>query len=329
MHLHGAEWRGSHARPQCSNVPHQSQQSFWGGAQDADKQVRGLERLALAAAGGHDLHDPAAADSGLGDVLRRAYRTQSPGDVAAVADLVICCHEKDPALSLELAADLGVQCLLVGLDRQEEVSPCASICRKRLFSVQRIRLDQHAVEIQLAEQLPQHCPLLVVSRGVASLADRHTQSSRVEHHLGNEYRAAAGRGLDRAPEGLAIAHQLLEIAGSTRDLIDHPVTDGSAQCRDIHLQDERAERGDLGRSPQLKAKCLDKQAVVTDSKKLQIPQTLVATEDAQHRHQQQRLPSREPHTTPHPHIRDRREIADQVEICCSSGGFGTKQGQGR
>ena len=41
----------------------------------------------------------------------------------AVADLVIRCHKRDLALSLELAADLAVQRLLVGFNRQEEVGP--------------------------------------------------------------------------------------------------------------------------------------------------------------------------------------------------------------
>ena len=40
-----------------------------------------------------------------------------------MADLVISCHERDLALSLELAADLAVEDLLVGLVRQEEVGP--------------------------------------------------------------------------------------------------------------------------------------------------------------------------------------------------------------
>ena len=54
-------------------------------------------------------------------MLWSLFRPQRPGDVAAVADLVILCHERDHALSLELAADLAVQRLLVGLDGQKEV----------------------------------------------------------------------------------------------------------------------------------------------------------------------------------------------------------------
>ena len=40
-----------------------------------------------------------------------------------MAYLVIRCGERDVPLSLELALDLVVQLLLVGLDRQDEVGP--------------------------------------------------------------------------------------------------------------------------------------------------------------------------------------------------------------
>ena len=46
-------------------------------------------------------------------MLRGLFGWQRPGDVAAVADLAIRCQERDLALSLELAADLAVQRLLV------------------------------------------------------------------------------------------------------------------------------------------------------------------------------------------------------------------------
>ena len=46
---------------------------------------------------------------------------QRPGDAAAVADLVIGCHERDVMLSLKLAADLSMQRLLVAFYRQQEV----------------------------------------------------------------------------------------------------------------------------------------------------------------------------------------------------------------
>jgi len=89
-----------------------------GRAQACQKHVLGLERLAVSGAGSP--HDPAS-DPGLPDVLRGLFGAQRPGDVASVADLMIRCHERDLALSLELALDLAVQILLVGFHRQQEV----------------------------------------------------------------------------------------------------------------------------------------------------------------------------------------------------------------
>jgi hypothetical protein len=104
-------------------VAHQLHQGLWCGAQAGQKQMGRSEGLAVTRADRRDLHDPAGADPDLVDVLGGLLGPQRPGDVAAVADLVICCHKRDPALSLELAADLPVQRLLVGFDRQEEVGP--------------------------------------------------------------------------------------------------------------------------------------------------------------------------------------------------------------
>jgi hypothetical protein len=143
-------------------VTHQLQQGFWGGAQAGvaprgapgePLEVGGLKWLAITTAGGHHLHDLAGADPVLADVLRCLFCSQHPGDVAAMADLVIPCHERDPALSLELAADLAVERLLVSLllrrslrlHRQEEVGP-------------------------LLLELPQNRPLMVFAGGVAGLA---------------------------------------------------------------------------------------------------------------------------------------------------------------
>ena len=86
-------------------------------------KVGGLKRLAVATANGFQLHDPAGADPGLSDVFRCLFGAQRPGDLAAVADLVIRCHERDLPLPLKLAADLTMQRLLVRFDRQEEVGP--------------------------------------------------------------------------------------------------------------------------------------------------------------------------------------------------------------
>jgi len=104
-------------------VAHQSQQGFWRGTQACEEQVGRLKRLAVTDAIGGHLHDPAGADPGLANVLRCLFRPQYPGDVAAVANLVIRCHKWDVTLSLELALDLAVQRLLIGFHCQQEVGP--------------------------------------------------------------------------------------------------------------------------------------------------------------------------------------------------------------
>ena len=91
----------------------------------------GVKRLAVTCAAGCDFHDPAGADPGLADVIWSLYRfakacghgAQRPGDITAVANLVIRCHERDSALSLELGADLPLEGFLVAFDAQEEVGP--------------------------------------------------------------------------------------------------------------------------------------------------------------------------------------------------------------
>jgi len=65
--------------------------------------------------------------------------------------------------------------------------------------MQGIRLDQHALQIQLAKELPQHRPLVVPTGGVAALADGYAQCSGVQRHLGNERGSPTGSGFDRAP----------------------------------------------------------------------------------------------------------------------------------
>ncbi len=56
--------------------------------------------------------------------------------------------------------------------------------------------------------------------------------------------------------------------------------------------------------------------MVADSKAFQIPQALAAAEDSQHRHQQQ-VPGRDANAPPHARVRDRLEVADQIEIGCA------------
>ena len=101
--------------------------------------------------------------------------------------------------------------------------------------MERIRLDQHTLEIQLAEQPPQHRPLVVFAGGIAGLADRQTDGGRIQRDLGNERGTSTGRGFDRPPQPCAVTHQLVEIRCAAWDLGDRPVTDCRAQGCHVHL----------------------------------------------------------------------------------------------
>ena len=104
-------------------VSRQLQQGFRACAEAGEKEVFGDERLAVAGSCGGDLNDPTCADPGLTDVLRCLFRSQRPGDVTAMPDLLNCCQKRDLATALELALDLTMQGPLVGFHGQEEVGP--------------------------------------------------------------------------------------------------------------------------------------------------------------------------------------------------------------
>ena len=198
--------------------------------------------------------------------------------------------------------------------------------------MKRIRSDQHALEIELTKQLLEHGALVILACGVAGLSDRHAQSSGVQRHLGDERGTAAAGGLNRTSQGLAITDQLIEIACPTWDLGDGLIPDSSADGSHIHLQEEVAEGGIGGRSPELDTKRLREHSVMTPGKALQITQALALAQDAEHRHQQQ-IPGRNANPSTHPSIRDRLllrrslrlEEADQIEIGCGRSAVGHKE----
>ena len=103
-HLHSAGCPGSSANTQCSS--------------DLLPIAAGL---AVTGTGGRQLHYPAGSAPGFTDVRWCLFCPQHPGDAAAVADLVIACHERDVTLSLKLAAYLAMQRLLVAFYRLQEV----------------------------------------------------------------------------------------------------------------------------------------------------------------------------------------------------------------
>jgi hypothetical protein len=102
-------------------------QRFWGGAQAAEEQVLCLTWLAVSAAVGGHLHNAAGADRGFADVVWRLFGSQRAGDVAAVTDLVIRCHDRGLLFPWGLAGYPAMQRLPVGLGCHEEVGPLLEV----------------------------------------------------------------------------------------------------------------------------------------------------------------------------------------------------------
>lgn len=79
--------------------------------------------LAVLGAAGRDFQEPAGADLCHPDVLRRLRGPQRPTDVAVMTDLLNQSHDRDLAPTPELAANLTVQCPVVGFHCQQVVGP--------------------------------------------------------------------------------------------------------------------------------------------------------------------------------------------------------------
>ena len=165
---------------------------------------------------------------------------------------------------------------------------------------------------------------MILACGVAGLGDRHTQGRGIQRHLGDECRTATTGGLNRTAQGFAVTDQLIKIACPAWDLGDGPIPDSSADGSQIQLQEEVAEGGIGGRSSELDPKRLREDSVVTPGKALQIAQALALAQDAEHRHQKQ-IPGRDANPSTHPSIRDRLEVADQIEIGCGRSAVGHKE----
>lgn len=95
------------------------QQAIWGCAEAVEKEVFGVERLAVARSRGDDFNDPACDAPLLTDVVRRLFRSRRPGDVTTMTDLLIHCEKKDLAFPHEWPCDLAMQAPVFGFDRQE------------------------------------------------------------------------------------------------------------------------------------------------------------------------------------------------------------------
>ena len=130
----------------------------------------------------------------------------------------------------------------LALTVKRKSTPSSCNCQERSLGVQGIRLDEQALQNQLAQQLFVHSAVMVFIGGIAGLADRQTRRRRVERYLGDEPRPVTCCGFDRAAQGLTIADELIQTLCATRDLGDRPITDGRAQRHDVHRQEQIPQR---------------------------------------------------------------------------------------
>ena len=95
------------------------QQCLWTGSQAGDEIVASGPALAVALdRRGGQLHDPGTAGPGDLDLMRGFLGPDLPAGDTPVAFLLIRCSEGDPALSVELTADLPVQVRLETIEGQ-------------------------------------------------------------------------------------------------------------------------------------------------------------------------------------------------------------------
>ena len=186
--------------------------------------------------------------------------------------------------------------------------------------MERVGLDHHTLEIQLAKQRFKHSPFMVLSRGVVGLADGYRQCRRVEGDMRNERRTTAGGGLDRTAHGFAVADKLIQFLCATRDLGERPITDGRTEHRNVYLMEEVSEGRIRWRAPQLDSQCAGESDVVADGEPLEITKSLAAAKDAENSDQEE-VPGRNADPTSPSDVRDGAQEADQVKIGCGSWGF--------
>jgi len=190
--------------------------------------------LALADRGtGDQFHDPSAARPVGLDVLWRLLDSELPAGLTPMALLDIHCCERDLAPSLELAADLPVEGVLVGFNGQQEVGPLIRAPAKNACVVCSasawIRTPMRSSV--LSSSLSAACSLTVVGI-IGRLGQGHAKNTGLDGDLRNEQMVAVFYLDGGTSQGFAVADQLVQTIAPTWDLADQP----SLQNMDEFLQ---------------------------------------------------------------------------------------------
>jgi len=189
--------------------------------------------------------------------------------------------------------------------------------------MQRVRLNQHALELNRVQQLPQRLGFAAGIGGVGGLGNRDAQALGIEADLGNECRCARVGFSDGATQRLAVTDQRLEPLRYTR-LSRHPLAQQGFKASHVELREQQSEGGIRRFLAEIGAQQRVEDLTVTSSKPLDANQRTLVAQNRQDRHQQH-PPLRKADAAAHAAIRQRLEKTDQV---ASSGGFCREGRQG-
>ncbi len=191
--------------------------------------------------------------------------------------------------------------------------------------MQGIRLDQHAFQVQAAQQLFEGSPLTGFMGVVGLLGQGGVKGPGVRRALGDKVVVADLRLDGRAAQGLSITHQLIQTRCPAWDLADHPGLKHLPELLQVGLIEQVEEGGIGGPALELQAQRLVQCLPMPPGKSLQITGAAAAAQDPKHRDQQQE-PLRVTHPAAVSPVRDGLEKTDQVIRCglinCSRMDFG-------
>jgi hypothetical protein len=106
--------------------------------------------------------------------------------------------------------------------------------------MQRVRLNEHALQIERLQQVPQCLGFAAGISGVGGLGDRHAQALGVKADLSNECRCARIGFSDRAPQRHAVTHQRVE-GISNASLSRHPLAQQGFKASHVQLVEQQSE----------------------------------------------------------------------------------------
>jgi hypothetical protein len=108
--------------------------------------------------------------------------------------------------------------------------------------MQRVRLNQHALELNRLQQLAQRLGSAAGIGGVGTLGNRDAQDLGIEASVGNDYCCARVGFSDGDTQRLAVTGQRLESLSQTR-LSRHPLAQAGFKASNVEQREQLSEGG--------------------------------------------------------------------------------------